>query len=100
MSTTERILDWGMISEAGIDTERVERRTNPLDTSIEQYAIISSDGQTEILFGEYYDREEGGWDIGVYELADETPAAMIGAPDWFEMPAALLAAVRAWAEKN
>lgn len=100
MTTTDRILDWVTIYDAGIDTERVERRTNPNDTSLEQYAIKSRDGATELLFGEYHDREEGGWDRGVYELIEDERPAMIGASDWYATPAELLVDVRAWAEKH
>jgi hypothetical protein len=102
MPTTDRILDWATVSAAGIDTERVEIEENQGNTSLEMYRITSVDGMTSMVFGEYADREEGGWDSMAYEAftdCDHIVWEPIGAPDWYETPAALLAAVRDWADR-
>jgi hypothetical protein len=101
MPTTDRILDWATISAAGIDTNRVSRDQNPQDTSLELYSIPSNtESGVRLVFGEYYDRTEGGWDSLVYERVAEGDWQPMGAPDWYETPADLLAAVKAWADGN
>jgi hypothetical protein len=102
MPTTNRILDWATISAAGIDTERVEIEENRGDTSLEMYRITSVDGMTSMAFGEYADREEGGWDSMTYEAftdGDHIVWESIGAPDWYGTVEELLAAVRDWAAR-
>lgn len=99
--TTE--INWSDMTATGIDTDRVERYSNPLDTSLKMFEAISRDGSEKILFGEYWDREEGGWDLGVYEnvgTADEPVWEMRGGPSYSETPAEILAEVRDWLAEN
>lgn len=103
MTTTDRILGWATISAAGIDTDRVERVGNARHDTKEQYEILARDGATKLVFGEYFDDAEGGWDRGVYEqvgTADEPAWEMTGAPDWYSTPAEVLADAKMWAERN
>lgn len=103
MTTTDHTITWAAMTAAGIDTDCVESIGNAQDTSLESYEIVSTDRTTKLVFGEYYDPEEGGYDRGVYEqtgTADDPQWTFIGAPDWYETPAALLADVATWAAQN
>ena len=99
MSSTARIIDLAKLAEYGLD-DNVERIDNPHDTSLEQYQTRTTPLGTKVVFGEYVDRSEGGWDLGRYEnVADPTDEPvwrMVGAPDYFEAPDELLAAVAEW----
>lgn len=99
MPTTERILTWDVLESAGIDTERVDRGTNPQDTSRELYHARSNDGQSRLMFTE----DEDGWTVMEYERDEAwftywSPAGQV--PEFFTDTQDLLAHVREWLSKN
>ena len=105
MPTTDRILTWNIMTAEGIDADRITRETNAQDTSLEMYRALSADGRTSLLFGEYWDRAEGGWDAMEYEdVRDSTDDGPVweptDSPQYFEAPADVVTYVREWLDRN